>query len=662
VVPAGLKSLHRGKKKNMKSLKHLTTFSVVIFTLFVGSIMTLGQGRAGHPSTAAGGTDKVGSGQKIAVKTAAKTIPAGTALFSLEEVKPGLKGVARTVFAGSEPQEFTLEILGVLPGFTGPRQSTILAKLSGPGVDRTGVFAGMSGSPVFIDDRLVGAIAYSFPFSKEPICGITPIKQMIEIFEQGNDKPKGATEPRAVSFAQLASAEWKPILPRQSFQSFPLIASVAAGSSLAPLMGQQIQEIATPVVFSGISQESLSMFSNELSKSGLLPVSGVGASSPMTPLESFDEKTLTPGASVSVQLVRGDYSVAASGTVTFRDGEHIYAFGHPFLGLGNADMPMTESSVVTVIPNAFNSFKLAVPGRMVGSISQDRATGIFGQLGHAPRMIPVKLNLHTSRDRVEQFSYEVISDEFLTPLLINLTVFNSIAARERSVGEATVTIDGSITMEGQDPIKLQRRFSAANAAVMAAGAIAAPVGALMSSGFDNVNIRGIVLDITSSEDKRSATLERISLDATDVVRGENVEVQAYVRTDSGKQFVERIPVQIPADAPAGQLMIMVGDGATLQEASSSRAFVPRDLGQLVGAINKIKKNDRLYVRLLRPAPGVVIGTSELPNLPPSVIATLNSERTSGGYTQMSLSQLYERELSPADFVITGQQAISVNVK
>lgn len=225
-----------------------------------------------------------------------------------------------------------------------------------------------------------------------------------------------------------------------------------------------------------------------------------------------------------------------------------------------------------------------------------------------------------------------------------------------------MTIDGSINMEGQDAIKLQRRFSAANAAVMAAGAIAAPVGALMSSGFDNVNIRGIVLDITSSEDKRSATLERISLDATEVVRGENIEVQAYVRTDSGKQFVERIPVQIPADAPAGQLMIMVGDGATLQEASSSRAFVPRDLGQLVGAINKIKKNDRLYVRLLRPAPGVVIGTSELPNLPPSVVATLNSERTSGGYTQMSLSQLYERELSPADFVITGQQAIFVSVR
>src|SRR3989442_8062855 len=224
----------------MKSLNHLTTFSLVIFTLFVGSIVSLGQGRAGNPSATPGGTDKTASGQKIAVKTAAKTIPASTAFFSLEEVKPGLKGVARTVFAGSEPQEFTLEILGVLPGFTGPRQSTILAKLSGPGVDRTGGFAGMSGSPVFIDDRLVGAIAYSFPFSKEPICGITPIKQMIDIFEGGSDKPKGNGEPRAISFAKLASAEWQPALPRQSVGATSLIAPVAAGSPLESLLGQQI--------------------------------------------------------------------------------------------------------------------------------------------------------------------------------------------------------------------------------------------------------------------------------------------------------------------------------------------------------------------------------------------------------------------------------------
>ena len=601
-------------------------------------------------------------GQSTVVRTAARANGAGGALFPVEDLRPGMKGVARTVFSGSETQEFGVEILGVLAGFTGPRQSTIIAKLSGSNVDRTGVFAGMSGSPVFIEGRLVGAIAYSFPFAKEPICGITPIKQMIDIFEGAGEKPKGSGEPRAISFAKLASAEWTPDLPRPAVGATSLIAPVSAGSPLESLLGQQIQPIATPVVFSGISQQTLSLFSSALTGAGLLPVSGIGGSAAITPLSSFDEKTLTPGTSISVQLVRGDYSVAASGTTTFRDGDRIYAFGHPFLSLGGANMPMTESSVVTVIPNAYNSFKLAVPGRLVGAISQDRATGVYGQLGHAPRMIPVKINLHTSRNRDEEFSYEVVSDEFLTPLLMGITVFNSIGARERSAGESTISVRGSIAVEGQKPIALERRFSSANAPMLAAGSVVGPVGELLGSGFDGINITGITLDINSSENKSTAALERISLDRTEVTRGESVEVQAYVRTDSGKQFVERIPVQIPADAPAGQLLITIGDGATLQESSATKVFVPRDLGQLVSTINKMKKNDRLYLKLLRPAPGVVIGTSELPNLPPSVVATLNNDRSSGGYTPMALSLIYERELPPAEFVISGQQIISVTVK
>src|SRR5437588_3258635 len=213
-----------------------------------------------------------------------------TPLFALEDLRPGMKGTARTVFAGSEPQEFNLEILGLLAGFSGPRQSTIIARLSGPNVDRTGVFAGMSGSPVFIDNKLVGAIAYSFPFAKEPICGITPIKQMIDIFEQGNERRQMA-EPRAVSFASLASAEWKAQLPKQAVTPASLVAQVATNSALVPLMGQQIQPIATPVVFSGIKQETLNLFTSQLTESGLLPVSGVGGAGAITPLESFDDNT-----------------------------------------------------------------------------------------------------------------------------------------------------------------------------------------------------------------------------------------------------------------------------------------------------------------------------------------------------------------------------------
>jgi len=237
----------------------------------------------------------------------------------------------------------------------------------------------MSGSPVYIDGKLVGAIAFSFPFSKEQIAGITPIKQMIDLFNKGTENAK-PQEPRPVSFAQLAGTDWKPTLPKQAVSSVSLFAPVAANSPLLPLLGQQMVPIATPLVFSGISQESLQMFAPQLTASGLMPVSGAGGSAAITPLSPSDSNTFPIGSSISVQLVRGDYSLAAAGTVTLRDGDRIYAFGHPFLSLGSSDMPMTECSVVTVIPNMNNSFKLSVPGKMVGSISQDRASGIFGVL------------------------------------------------------------------------------------------------------------------------------------------------------------------------------------------------------------------------------------------------------------------------------------------
>ena len=604
----------------------------------------------------------VAGGISVAQKPVVNATVRDSRLFALEDLRPGMKGTAQTVFSGTEPQEFGVEILGVLPGFPGPRQSAIIARLSGSNVEKTGVFAGMSGSPVYIDNRLVGAIAFSFPFSKEPIAGITPIQQMIDIFENGSaGQTKQAQEPRAVSFAQLASTEWKATLPKPAIGATSLIAPVSEGSRLTPLMGQQMTPIATPVVFAGISQESLAMFGPQLVANGLLPVSGAGGSAAITPLEKATERTLTPGTSVSVQLVRGDYSIAASGTVTFRDGNRIYAFGHPFLSLGASDMPMSETAVVTVIPNVNNSFKLSVPGAMMGSISQDRASGVFGQLGQAPKMIPVKINLHTSRDRSETYSYEIANDSFLTPLLLNITIFNTITSSERALGDSTITIKGAINVKGQEPIELDRRFSAGNSPILAAGSVAGPISSLLGSGFDDVQIDGVTLDISSADTKYAGTLERIALSKTEARRGERIEIQAYVRTESGKQFVQRIPVQIPADATPGQLLVFVGDGGALQEGSAARAFVPQDLGQLVKAINKVKKSDRLYVKLFRITPGAVIGTSELPNLPPSVVATLNSDRNSGGYTPTVLSAVYEMELPPAEFVISGQQLIGLDI-
>jgi hypothetical protein len=580
----------------------------------------------------------------------------------LDEIKPGMKGVAKTVFQGSEPEEFGVEVLGVMRGIQSPKQSAIIIRISGEKASRTGIFAGMSGSPVYINGRVVGAIAFTFAFAKEPIGGITPIQEMIDIFEQNEGRNANhSNEPRKFSFTELASTELKLNLPKPTVTSVPFIANVSSASPLANLLGQQFTPIATPVVFSGISQETLNLFSTQLLSHGILPVASVSSAAEMTPLAKITPDTLKPGSSVSAQLVRGDYSLAASGTVTWRDGNKIYAFGHPFLSIGSADMPMTESSVVTVVPSANNSFKLSVPGNLVGTITQDRATGIFGTLGQAPKMIPVKVNLHTSRNKIETYNYEIATDAFLTPLLLQITIYNTIASSERTLGTATVSVNGQIDVAGQSPIKLERRFSTGNASLQAAGSVAVPVNQLLTSGFDGVNIKGIAVDLTVTDNKYTADLERITLNKTEVKRGETVDIQAYIRTESGKQFVQRIPVEIPKDAPLGQLLVVVSDGQALQQASASQAFTPTDLSQLVGALNKIKKNDRLYVKMFRITSGAVIGASELPNLPPSMVATLNSDRSAGGVTPTVLSTVYEKELPPAKFVIAGQQIISLDV-
>src|SRR4051812_39771322 len=451
--------------------------------------------------------------------------PKATEYYPLEEVRMGQKGVARTVFAGSEPEEFGLEVLGVLSGFPAPRKSVIIAKLSGPQVERTSVFAGMSGSPVYIDGKLVGAVAYAFPFAKEPICGITPIKNMVDIFERGRQATAGrdelgfVREPRAVSYLQLAGTDWKPQLPQGQSTSVSFVAPVATGSPLVGLLGQQFAPIATPLVFNGFSPQTVAQFSTQLQANGLLPVAGVGGAAPLTPLGKVTDATLAPGTSISVELVRGDFSVAASGTVTHRDGERIYAFGHPFLSLGSSDMPMSESSVVTVIPNTLNSFKLASAGQMVGTISQDRSTGIYGQLSRAPKMVPVTINLHTSRDHVETFRYEVANDEFLTPLLLNMTIYSTLTSSERSLGDSTVSVRGKIEVKGQEPILLERRFSMQGAGISAAGSVAAPVQALLSSGFENVELGPITLDLAATDARRIATLDRIALDRSEVRSG-----------------------------------------------------------------------------------------------------------------------------------------------
>ncbi|MEK7723063.1 MAG: hypothetical protein AAB336_01825 [Acidobacteriota bacterium] len=344
-----------------------------------------------------------------------------------------------------------------------------------------------------------------------------------------------------------------------------------------------------------------------------------------------------------------------------RDGEKIYAFGHPFLSLGTSDLAMSESHVVTVIPNINNSFKLAVPDAMVGTMTQDRNTGVFGNLGQTPKMIPVKVNVQTSRNNQETYNFEIANDAFLTPLLLNMTIFNSLTATERGLGDTMVNLNGEVKIKGQQPIKLERRYAGAQASQFASGSVAAPVSALLRAGFVNTEITEVNLNFTSIDDSKTAVLERISLNKSEVKAGETFEANAYVRTNTGQVFVQRIPVTVPKDTPAGTILVSIGDGGSLQRLSQANQFIPKNLGELIKTINQIKKNDRLYVQAYRITNGAIIGSNELPNLPPSVLATLNNDRTAGGFTPTVITALIEQEVAPAEFIITGQQVLPIEV-
>jgi len=292
---------------------------------------------------------------------------------------------------------------------------------------------------------------------------------------------------------------------------------------------------------------------------------------------------------------------------------------------------------------------------------RDRATGVFGKLGVAPRMIPVEIDLTTSRGQTERFVYEVVRDEFLTPLLLNITVYNALIANERSLGEAMVEVEGEIEINGQEPIKVANRLGGMQATQLASLSVALPVNVLLKSNFDGLEIKGIKLKMTATDGTKSATLERIAVDRTRVRAGETIEIQAYARTESGRTFVQKIPLTIPSDASAGSMSILVGDGNTLQQSSVIQQFVPKSPAELISTINRAKKADRLYVQTSRTTSGAVIGANELPNLPPSVLATLNNDRSAGGFKPTTQSVVAEKEIPAAEFIIAGQQTLTIEI-
>jgi hypothetical protein len=586
-----------------------------------------------------------------------------TEFFPLEDLRAGMKGIGKTCYQGNKPEEFQVEILGVLRGI-GPGSDAVLARFSGGPLEKTGVFEGMSGSPVFIEGKLLGAVAFSWPFAKEAIGGITPIKQMVDTFSE----PIGVGNP-GPGIILKKSMLWNYMLPAQlrgeDGRAFPAAPwETHLQTPLSSFSGHPLRAISTPLSMAGFSPVTLEKFGPQFNAMGLTMMQGAGASG--KPSGIPDSTPLEAGSNIVVPLIRGDMDASAGGTVTHIDGDKVYAFGHLLFNLGNTELPMHKGRVLTVFPSQQSSFKIMETTEPIGAIRQDRNSGIYGILGHKPKMIPVHVQMTTSRGSSKNLKFEVARDRFLMPFLINLTVFNSIVSSERGLGVSTLRVKGKISIKGEQPVELENRFSSdSNSPVSASLSIAVPVHFLLASGNKNLEFEKIDLDIAAVEDDRAAVLDSVRFDRSELRAGEAVNLDILYKKTNGEVVQDSYPVKIPADVTPGPIFVLVADGVSLMSVDSREQgddFIPRDLTQLIRFINNIRKNDRLYVRIYRREAGAVVKGEGLPALPPSILSIITSARNTGGMSPIDVSPFMEYELPPSDSVVSGSKILALTIK
>jgi hypothetical protein len=580
----------------------------------------------------------------------------------LSEVRPGMQGVGRTVFEGARVDEFGVRILGVLENAVGPRQSLILARLEGGPLARTGVIAGMSGSPVFVDGKLVGAVAYSFPFGKEPIAGITPIGDMLAAAQ--NDAPRAASarlhvSGQAAPAAPLDRAAVAAALRRPLRSLLPTglpgeaLPAAVAGATLSPL--------ALPLVFSGFEPETFDWARGIFSRMGFAPVMGGGGGA-AAPGPVPD---LAPGAAVGVSLVEGDLDLSVTGTVTDVEGSRVYAFGHPFYNLGPTRFPLKKAWVYSIFPSLQVSWKIAAALDSVGTMDQDRATTIAGRLGEVPRMIPVEVHLRSPRTPERTFRFRIVEDELFTPVLGYVSLLSVLQGHERAIGAATLRVDARLALSGGREVRVRDVVAGERPAQQAAAILAGPLALLEGNDFEKVTIDDLDVTVDAAETLETATLVRAWVDARLPLRpGTVAPVKVQFRTHRGETITDTLQVPIPPSAPTGTYTLLVADAATMdavEQREMRQRFAARDFHDLLREINRLRVGSRIYARLTQPGGGAVVGGEYLPSLPGSVLSVLNSPDQGTSVVPLPASPVWSGELA-TDRAVSGWRQLSISVE
>ncbi len=565
--------------------------------------------------------------------------------ISVDQLHPGMRGVAYTVFQGTKPEAMDVEILGVLRNVNGPKGDIILARLHGAKVEYTGVVAGMSGSPVYIDGKLAGALAFRIgEFSKEPIAGITPIAEMLEINAMDRSAAGDATAVQAqpsVSSKTAAPGD----ASRSSSQDF--------GSYLKP--------IETPLVFDGFSEEAVRRFAPEFASVGIVPVMGAGSVSDLKQPEPLE-----PGSAVSAILVRGDMDIAATCTVTYLDPQRLLACGHPLLQFGSVDLPMNKAQVLATLPSPLNAFKIVNTTEPVGAFVQDRHTGILGVFGKKPDMIPVTLTIHGGATS-KQFHYEVLNNARLSPVAMMATVFNALRGVNEYGEEITYRLNGRISVKGYPEVALQNMFAPADggqpAAVLAALSLGDRFGRIYDNPYNVPKVSGVQLDFELVKERRWARLESARTDVTEARPGDEITIEAVLRPYRGERIVRQIPIHVPTSTSKGPLRILVSDGDTLDRMRRGVPTLGRklDLASTIAVLNKEHTNNRLYVSLLEADPEAMVADKVMPTLPLSIMNVMDGMRGTQEMVVLGESSVSEAS-TPLDYAVSGAQLLTITIK
>jgi hypothetical protein len=580
------------------------------------------------------------------------------AIFPLSQVQAGMKCVVYTIFTGDEIEKVDLVVLGVLHNALGPKQDIILVRLLGEKVEHTGVVAGMSGSPVYYEGKLVGALSLKLgAFTKEAIGGVTPIENMLDVEkapEHAANVTASAASAPAISAQQtntgnLFSAERIP-LP----ENFARQTSAGGGQFLVP--------IETPLISTGLYPETIAQFSKQLSGWGMTMMAGGTAAA------SAEDAQLKPGDMVGVELIRGDLSITPGCTVTTVDHGKILACGHPIFSFGNVSMPLARAHVLTTLASAMASTKIITTGGTIGTLTQDRVTAIGGRLGDGPPMIPVDVTLLVG-DAQKQFHFEVIESPQLTPLLVALATYNGIVGNAAYGEGSTLQLDGEIAIKGHTTVELKDLFAPTDVPVPGGFFVATDVQAIFSQIYSNPyeipHVAGIHLRVTALPERRAATIDDVWVEANEVRPGETVNVKVQLRPYRGAAFVQEFPITIPMQAARGPLQLVISDAETVNRtvqslAASSQGQLP-GLEELIKLLNREHQNDRLYATLLQPTPTLMVEDKIMPNAPASAINVLDQRQTPGGARLLYQSTAGEWSVEMHQ-VISGERTVTITVK